>query len=116
MELVGHVAETDALLAGASILLAPAPREPFGLSVVEAMAHGLPVVAAGGGAHLETVGDDGLLFPRGDTGGSGSGALGDSAGTRPSGAPWGRRSGAGSRSGSPCPGTSTASSSSTGRS
>jgi glycosyltransferase involved in cell wall biosynthesis len=62
----GHVADTDQLLAGSSVLLAPAPLEPFGLSVVEAMAHGLPVVAAGGGAHLETVGQDGLLFPPGD--------------------------------------------------
>jgi glycosyltransferase involved in cell wall biosynthesis len=68
VELVGHVARTDQLLAGASVLLAPAPREPFGLSVVEAMAHGLPVVAAGGGAHLETVGADGLLFTPGDPG------------------------------------------------
>jgi glycosyltransferase involved in cell wall biosynthesis len=64
----GHVADTDGLLAGSSILLAPAPAEPFGLSVVEAMAHGLAVVAAGGGAHLETVGDDGVLFPPGDAG------------------------------------------------
>jgi glycosyltransferase involved in cell wall biosynthesis len=68
VELVGHVARTDQLLAGASVLLAPAPLEPFGLSVVEAMAHGLPVVAAGGGAHLETVGADGLLFTPGDVG------------------------------------------------
>jgi glycosyltransferase involved in cell wall biosynthesis len=66
VELVGHVARTDRLLAGSSVLLAPAPLEPFGLSVVEAMAHGLPVVAAGAGAHLETVGEDGLLFPPGD--------------------------------------------------
>jgi glycosyltransferase involved in cell wall biosynthesis len=66
VDLVGHVAETDELLAGASVLLATAPREPFGLSVVEAMAHGLPVVAADGGAHTETVGNDGLLFPPGD--------------------------------------------------
>ncbi len=71
VELVGHVAGTDDLLAGASVLLAPAPREPFGLSVVEAMAHGLPVVAAAGGAHLETVGDDGLLFPVGDAAAAG---------------------------------------------
>jgi glycosyltransferase involved in cell wall biosynthesis len=67
VELVGHVAGTDELLAGASVLMAPAPREPFGLSVVEAMAHGLPVVAARGGAHGETVGDEGLLFPPGDS-------------------------------------------------
>ncbi len=62
----GQVADTDALLAGSSILLAPAPEEPFGLSVVEAMAHGLPVVAAAGGAHLETVAEAGMLFAPGD--------------------------------------------------
>jgi glycosyltransferase involved in cell wall biosynthesis len=66
VEFVGQIADTDQLLGSASILLAPAPGEPFGLSVVEAMAHGVPVVAAGGGAHVETVGDDGLLFPPGD--------------------------------------------------
>jgi glycosyltransferase involved in cell wall biosynthesis len=66
VEFVGRVRDTDRLLAGASIFLATAPGEPFGLSVVEAMAHGLPVVAAGGGAHVETVGDAGILFPPGD--------------------------------------------------
>lgn len=62
----GQVADTDALLAGAAVLLAPAPAEPFGLSVVEAMAHGVPVIAADGGAHRETVGEDGVLVPVGD--------------------------------------------------
>ncbi len=62
----GRVDDTDRLLADASVLLAPAPAEPFGLSVVEAMAHGVPVVAADGGAHRETLGEDGLLFPAGD--------------------------------------------------
>jgi glycosyltransferase involved in cell wall biosynthesis len=66
VEFVGQIADTDRLLDQASVLLAPAPDEPFGLSVVEAMAHGVPVVAAGGGAHVETVGSDGLLFPPGD--------------------------------------------------
>jgi glycosyltransferase involved in cell wall biosynthesis len=64
----GQVADTDGLLASSSILLAPAPAEPFGLSVVEAMSHGLAVVAADGGAHPETVGGVGLLFPPGDVG------------------------------------------------
>ena len=67
----GQVADTDGLLAGASVLLAPAPAEPFGLSVVEAMSHGLAVVAAAGGAHLETVGEAGLLFPPGNVGAAG---------------------------------------------
>ena len=68
----GQVADTDELLAGSSILLAPAPAEPFGLSVVEAMSHGLAVVAASGGAHVETVGADGVLFPPGDADGAAS--------------------------------------------
>jgi glycosyltransferase involved in cell wall biosynthesis len=67
VEFLGLVSDTDDLLTGASIFLAPAPGEPFGLSVVEAMAHGVPVVGAGGGAHRETLGDVGALFPPGDS-------------------------------------------------
>jgi len=52
----GWVDDVDGRLATASILLAPAPGEPFGLTVVEAMAWGLPVVAASAGGHLETLG------------------------------------------------------------
>jgi glycosyltransferase involved in cell wall biosynthesis len=63
---LGNVADTDSLLRESSILLAPAPAEPFGLAVTEAMAHGIPVIAAAGGGHLETVGADGYLFPPGD--------------------------------------------------
>jgi glycosyltransferase involved in cell wall biosynthesis len=42
--------------ASAGILLATAPCEPLGLVVLEAMAAGLPVLAAAGGGHLETIG------------------------------------------------------------
>ncbi len=66
VDFLGSIDDTDSLLDGSSIFLAPAPAEPFGLSVVEAMAHGLPVVGAAAGAHLETLGDDGLLFGPGD--------------------------------------------------
>jgi glycosyltransferase involved in cell wall biosynthesis len=66
VEFVGQIADTDKLLDETSVVLATAPAEPFGLSVVEAMSHGVPVVAADGGAHTETVGDDGLVFPVGD--------------------------------------------------
>jgi GT2 family glycosyltransferase/glycosyltransferase involved in cell wall biosynthesis len=66
VEFAGQVADTDGLLASASVFLAPAPAEPFGLSVAEAMSHGVPVVAAAGGAHRETVAGVGLLFPPGD--------------------------------------------------
>jgi glycosyltransferase involved in cell wall biosynthesis len=53
---LGASAEVDRHVARASILLATAPDEPFGLSVVEAMAVGLPVVASASAGHLETVG------------------------------------------------------------
>ncbi|HEY5252064.1 MAG TPA: glycosyltransferase family 4 protein [Acidimicrobiales bacterium] len=52
----------------ASLFLALQPDEALGLSVLEAMAAGLPVVAAAGGGHLETVGaaPDAALFAPGD--------------------------------------------------
>lgn len=53
---VGHVSTLDGLMNRSRLFLATAPREPFGLSVVEAMAAGLPVIAAGAGGHLETIG------------------------------------------------------------
>jgi glycosyltransferase involved in cell wall biosynthesis len=65
---LGHVSDVARLMATAGVLLAPRPDEAYGLSVVEAMAAGLPVVAAAGGGHLETVGTvpRAALFPPGD--------------------------------------------------
>lgn len=57
-------------LSEAGIVLATAPAEPFGLSVIEAMAEGAPVVAADGGAHRETLGDAASLFAPGDVSGA----------------------------------------------
>ena len=64
----GWVDDVPALYDRASVLLAPAPTEPCGLTVIEAMAHGLPVVAAAAGGHLETVGQHSAaaLFTPGD--------------------------------------------------
>jgi glycosyltransferase involved in cell wall biosynthesis len=66
VEWPGFVDDPAELLAHAAVLLAPAPDEPFGLTVVEAMARATPVIAADGGAHRETIGIDGWLFPPGD--------------------------------------------------
>jgi glycosyltransferase involved in cell wall biosynthesis len=63
---LGFLDDPAGLLARVSVLLAPAPEEPFGFTVVEAMARATPVIAADGGAHRETLGDDAWLFPPGD--------------------------------------------------
>jgi glycosyltransferase involved in cell wall biosynthesis len=62
----GWVPDVQVELARAGMVLAPAPAEPFGLGVIEAMGAGVPVVACGGGGHLETVArlSDAPLFAR----------------------------------------------------
>ncbi|UZJ24953.1 glycosyltransferase [Rhodococcus antarcticus] len=66
VDFLGWVGEPGLLLDACGLLLAPAPGEPFGLSVAEAMAHGVSVVAADGGAHPEVLGPEALLFAPGD--------------------------------------------------
>lgn len=56
VDFVGFRSDLSTWMRRSSILVAPTANEGLGLSVVEAMAHGLPVVAAAGGGHLETVG------------------------------------------------------------
>ena len=65
---LGRREDMKCLRASAGMFLAPAPAEPFGLSVAEAMACGLPVVAAAGGGHLETVAraTPDCVYPPGD--------------------------------------------------
>src|SRR5881409_3880828 len=57
-----------ALYAGAECLLHAAFLEGFGLTALEALAAGTPVVGYAGGAVAEVVGDAGLLVPSGDDG------------------------------------------------
>jgi glycosyltransferase involved in cell wall biosynthesis len=68
VEFLGYRKDVWDLMRSSSVLLAPDTDEAFGLSVVEAMARGLPIVAAGSGAHLETVGSvvGAALFRPGD--------------------------------------------------
>lgn len=74
VRLLGFCDDLQDRLATASIVLATAPSEPFGLTVVEAMAHGTPVVAAASGGHLESVGRAGpeFLYDVGDVGSAGA--------------------------------------------
>lgn len=53
---LGHRSDVPALMKQAGLLIAPCEAEGLGLTVLEAMAVGLPVVAVGSGGHLETVG------------------------------------------------------------
>ncbi len=68
VDFLGYRDDVWDLMRSSGLFLAPDTDEAFGLSVVEAMARGLPVVAAGSGAHLETVGSvpDAALFGPGD--------------------------------------------------
>ncbi|WP_435736860.1 glycosyltransferase family 4 protein [Cellulosimicrobium sp. PMB13] len=53
---LGRRDDVPDLMASAAVLLAPCPVEGLGLSVLEAMAAGLPVVAADAGGHAELLG------------------------------------------------------------
>lgn len=57
VELLGHVPDEQLgdLYVGAKAFLAPATDEDFGMTPVEAMAHGTPVIAFAGGGYKESV-------------------------------------------------------------
>lgn len=65
---LGFRSDVTALMDECGILLAPCPIEGLGLSVLEAMQSGLPVVAARGGGHVEMLEglDPRALFPAED--------------------------------------------------
>jgi glycosyltransferase involved in cell wall biosynthesis len=58
VDFLGYRTDVPGLMAAASLLLAPCPVEGLGLTVLEALRAGLPVVAARGGGHVEVL--DGL--------------------------------------------------------
>lgn len=66
IERVGWVADTAAEIEGAAVFAYPSIYEGFGLPPLEAMARGVPVVAAAAGAVPEVVGDAAVLVPPGD--------------------------------------------------
>lgn len=55
-DFLGYRTDIDELMTKAGLLIATTRTEAMGLSVLEAMASGLPVVATASGGHLESVG------------------------------------------------------------
>jgi len=64
--LTGFRTDIRAALDGCSCIVIPSRNEPFGLVALEAMALGLPVIAADSGALPDVLGDAALLYPPGD--------------------------------------------------
>ncbi|GAA1799063.1 glycosyltransferase family 4 protein [Agromyces neolithicus] len=67
---LGYRSDLPQLMDRAGLLIAPCPVEGLGLTLLEAMAGGLPVVAAGAAGHLDvlTGRDQRAMFPPGDAG------------------------------------------------
>ena len=67
VEFVGEVEDPRPALAHASCLLHCAPREPFGIAVLEALAAGRPAIVPAAGGPAEVVDRScGILYPPGD--------------------------------------------------
>ncbi len=68
VRLIGFRTDVPSLMVAADLFVLPAPAEPFGLVLLEAMAAARPVVAVAVGGPVEIVvdGQTGLLVPPGD--------------------------------------------------
>jgi glycosyltransferase involved in cell wall biosynthesis len=63
---LGYRSDLPRLLASADVFVQPSEREGISFALLEAMGHGLAVVATNGPGNPEVVGDSGLLVPAGD--------------------------------------------------
>lgn len=63
---LGYRSDLPRLLGASDVFVLPSEREGISFALLEAMGHGLAVVAADGPGNPEVVGDAGLLVPAGD--------------------------------------------------
>jgi len=64
----GWITDKQAFFAGIDVFCLPSHHEPFGIVLIEAMAHALPIVTTDseGPAEILHDGVDGMIVPRGD--------------------------------------------------
>ena len=63
---LGHREDLDRLLQAADVFVQTSEREGMSLALLDAMGHGLPIVASDGPGNPEAVGDAAILVPTGD--------------------------------------------------
>lgn len=66
VRVLGFQPDPTYLFAAADIFLMPSEREGLALALIEAMAHGLAIVASTGSGNPDAIGDAGVLYPVGD--------------------------------------------------
>jgi glycosyltransferase involved in cell wall biosynthesis len=66
VRILGHRSDVPRLLSAGDVFLQPSEREGMSFALLEAMSHGLAVVAADSSSNPEAVDDAGLLFAGGD--------------------------------------------------
>jgi glycosyltransferase involved in cell wall biosynthesis len=67
VRVLGFQSDRLPLFAAADVFLIPSEREGLSLALLEAMAHGLAIVASDAAGNADVIGEAGLLHPVGDT-------------------------------------------------
>jgi glycosyltransferase involved in cell wall biosynthesis len=66
VRVLGYRSDVSRLIAAGDVFVHPSEREGMSLALIEAMSHGLAIVAADSSSNPEAIGDAGLLFKAGD--------------------------------------------------